>query len=87
MASHKKHQDRKKALIEYGEKHINNTLDFNEIMIFINTYKNNRGRLHRKVNTNKQVIHNLLVGMTEFKKIKKGYWKYIPIKKMRNKNE
>ena len=76
MAGRNKHHYRKLALHEYGSKYPNLSLDFNEIMIFINTYTNNIGRLHRHVNTNRQVIGNLLLGMPEFTKVKKGYWKY-----------
>ena len=76
MAGKNKHLRRIQALHEYGQMHPNVNLDFGEIMIFINTYTNDRGRLHRFVNTNSQVIGNLLLKIPEYQRIKSKCWRY-----------
>ena len=73
-----KHHFRKMALHEYGNRSPYCSLSFKEIMIFINTYKNRAGKTHRHVNTNSQVIGNLMRAMPEYKMIKRGYWVYTP---------
>lgn len=87
MAGSIKHHFRKIALHEYGKERPNCSLSFKEIMIFINTYKNQSGKTHRHVNTNSQVIGNLMRAMPEYKMIKKGYWIYTPMNENKKEEE
>ena len=78
MAGRNKHHYRKLALHEYGNKYPHTSLSFKEIMIFINTYKNRLGKLHRQVSTNSQVIGNLMRAMPEYQQLNRGHWVYTP---------
>jgi|TARA_B100000035_G_scaffold187662_1_gene160160 NADPH-dependent 7-cyano-7-deazaguanine reductase QueF len=76
MAGHNKNYYRYKALHELGIEREGEEMDIREIMEYINSYRNKRGRLHKQVNTITSVIVNLLQATPEYEKVKQGVYVY-----------
>ena len=79
MARNNKNYYRYKALHEIGNERAEEEMNIQEIMTFINNYKNSKGRLHRHVNSMTNVIVNLMYQMPEYEIVKNGVWVYTPI--------
>jgi|TARA_B100001094_G_scaffold326132_1_gene381710 hypothetical protein len=78
MARNNKNYYRYIALHELGNERAEEEMNIQEIMTFINNYKNNKGRLHRHVNSMTNVIVNLMYQMPEYDIVRNGTWVYTP---------
>ena len=65
---------RKRAMHEFGRK--NNTFHVQEMLTFLNNYKNEFGKKHRSIPCSMPQLVSLLVGDSDFTKVSVGMWKY-----------
>ena len=76
MAGPNQHRHRKRVMVEYGKEREGEDLDFHSILDYLNSYKNKRGKNHRKTDTDFRVLGQLLKAHPLFTRKLPDVWIY-----------